>query len=160
MATVSIPWGTIGKPVPKSPSGPTVKASSPDGRFKLLMEGGLWSIQQDGQIILSKVDEACARNRFSCLQRAETVGSPPLPPVSLSVEAVEPETKHKCPGCGCEVSDERIKLLRTEFCTNCIPKGNRPLGVMEYSGKQAGVLVITTSRKEFQLLKKAANQRR
>jgi len=67
---------------------------------------------------------------------------------------------HKCPGCGCEVPDERLELLNVHTCSRCTPQAPKLLGVMEYSEKAGGVLVITSSQAEFEYLKKPANQRR
>ena len=67
---------------------------------------------------------------------------------------------HKCPCCGCEVPDERFELLGVLTCLKCTPQKEKPLGIMEYAEKAGGVLMITDSRREFEMLKRPANQRR
>jgi hypothetical protein len=64
----------------------------------------------------------------------------------------------KCAFCGQVMPEERLELGLTE-CIKCAPQ-DRPLGVMEYGHKTAGVLVVTYSRQEFEDLKKPANKRR
>lgn len=67
---------------------------------------------------------------------------------------------HKCPCCECEVPDERFELLGVLTCLKCTPQKERLFGIMEYTQKSGGVLMITDSRKEFEMLKRPANQRR
>jgi len=67
---------------------------------------------------------------------------------------------HKCPTCGRDVPDERLELLGTEYCIHCTTEKPPLLGIMEYGHKTGGVLVMTESRSEFDMLKKPANHRR
>ena len=64
----------------------------------------------------------------------------------------------KCALCGKDMPQERLELGLGN-CISCSPQG-RPLGVMEYGHKTAGMLVLTYSREEFLALKKPANRRR
>lgn len=75
-------------------------------------------------------------------------------------EAVPEETFHDCPSCGAKVSNTRSELLGTELCIRCTPQIQKPLGVMEYGHKTAGVLVLAHTREQFLELKKPANRRR
>ena len=70
------------------------------------------------------------------------------------------EKFHSCPSCGKEVSDERKELLGMDTCPNCTIQPNSPLGVMDYSSKQAGVLMLISDPKMFRMLKKPINQQR
>lgn len=63
----------------------------------------------------------------------------------------------KCALCGCDMQQERIEL-GLYHCRNC-NKQQRPKGVMEYTHKTGGVLVIT-DEEGFKELKKTASERR
>ena len=65
-----------------------------------------------------------------------------------------------CVRCGKPVPEERVELLKVAICKRCTPQPNPIYGVMEYSHKNTGVLVITDSYEEFLMLKKPANRRR
>jgi ribosomal protein L37AE/L43A len=59
---------------------------------------------------------------------------------------------HECPMC-----KEPVNLVRRELgfwlCTKCTPQGIKPLGVMDYSSKTGGVLMLVNDRKLFKIAK-------
>ena len=72
----------------------------------------------------------------------------------------EPFENHACPICGKTTPNERVLVANTILCRDCTPQPSPIFGVMEYSEKAGGTLIITDDEKEFHELKKPANQRR
>jgi len=72
----------------------------------------------------------------------------------------DPDGEHECPVCKTMVPNLRAVLVGTVLCGTCTPQPKKIYGVMEYSEKAVGVLIITDSEKEFKELKKPANKRR
>lgn len=66
----------------------------------------------------------------------------------------------KCKVCGGDVPNERVDLIGEEICIKCAPPTPKLFGVMEYSGKNVGTLVVTDDPVLFRQLKKPANRRR
>ena len=64
-----------------------------------------------------------------------------------------------CKICGREMPIERYELFGLTICSRCAPQ-NKIKGVMEYSHKTAGILVLCETEEEFHMLKKPANRRR
>lgn len=86
-----------------------------------------------------------------------TPTAPEEPAAPPEVELTE--TTHKCPTCGCEVSDARTELLGILECPTCTPQADKPLGIMDYSHKTGGSLMVVDKRL-FKLLKRPINQQR
>ena len=80
----------------------------------------------------------------------------------VQTEPTQPKSSesHKCPNCGESVPDERTELLGVVTCAKCTPQKPKPLGVLDFSHKTGGVLMITDDMKLFKLLKKPINQQR
>jgi len=66
---------------------------------------------------------------------------------------------HTCPKCGSEVDDERRELLGIDLCIRCTPQHGL-WGIMDFSHKTAGVLMLVEDYKLFKQLKKPINQQR
>ena len=153
--TISIPFKTKAAPVNERPK-PRLHKTLFDGHLKVFSLNGWYELFLDDEQILSGATEAQIENRIRSLSEPSQQTTTALNPKEEEI----PSTTHSCPCCGKEVNDLRQKLLGTPNCGWCTPQLGKLYGCMEYGHKTAGVLVVTSNRKEFLQLKKAANQRR
>jgi hypothetical protein len=72
----------------------------------------------------------------------------------------DPDGIHRCPSCNKEVPNERYFLVGNIMCCGCSAQPKKLYGVMEYSEKAVGILVMTEDENVFKELKKPANKRR
>lgn len=156
MSHVVVPFKTVVQPQ-KVPTKVLIQTAL-QGRLKLWTCSGDYEIELDGQQVLAPTDERAATVRFNDLANPKAQPTP-----DAKVTAPEPDKfvgTHCCPDCGKLVSDERLELLGTETCEKCTPQGDKVLGVLDYSHKTGGVLMLTSNRKHFEMMKKPINQQR
>jgi hypothetical protein len=156
MSYVEIPFKKVLPP--KAPPRKVLLRIGLKGRLRLLTCSGAYEIELDGKQVLAPTDEKAALARFDDLQNPKTET-----PTESKGAAPEPEKAsgtHPCPECGTDVSNERLTLLGTELCPKCTPQGSKVLGVLDYSHKTGGVLMLVSNRKHFEMMKRPINQQR
>ena len=157
MSTVTIPFKQVVKPEPQK-SGKIEIQGTLDGNLKIYMIEGEYEVWFNSQKDLGPTNKEAAKIRFDKLLDPSTCSKSepvtPQPALTLIEGGV-----HPCPSCGRQVSNQR-RVIGTELCTMCSPQTKFPLGVMDYSSKTGGVLMIVTDPHLFRILKKPVNQQR
>lgn len=129
------------------------------GKLRLTQFEGSYEVWLDGHVVLGPTSKEAAQIRFDALLAPTCAEAAPVPQETKEEVQKEPGA-HQCPSCGRIVSGMRKQLLGTDLCAQCTPQGNIPLGVMDYSEKAGGVLMVVEDRELFRILKKPVNQQR